>query len=152
MLSLHLTRILGAHNIRVIELADRPHFALETADCLPVLHSLLRQHLNGHAAIERDMDRLVNHTHTTVPQLTDQTVISQVPEVQLRLLKSWIWFVGVTQSINKRVWSLVQIVQVGQACTTLSQVERNKFGIDFIQPAQGVVGEALGIWTGLGLR
>ncbi len=81
MRAVDFPRVVGHDDVRMHELPDRFHLALETGDRLLVLHAIRRQHLQGHNPLELRMKRLVNRPHPAGAELRQEAIRADFAEV-----------------------------------------------------------------------
>jgi hypothetical protein len=67
------------HDIRVVQLGRCLRFVLETLQLLGIQGGGKRQHLQRHAAAERDLHRFINHAHAAAADFPNDAEISQWP-------------------------------------------------------------------------
>ena len=69
--------VLRPHNVRVVQLAGRSNFPLETLDDPFVLHHARRQQLDGHDPVQQPMTGPKHLPHPASPDLVQQHVVAE---------------------------------------------------------------------------
>ena len=69
-------RIVGGHNVRVIECGDCLDFVAKATDGLAVLHDPGREHFDGHDPTHLAVQRLEDGPHAAGPNAIQQPVLS----------------------------------------------------------------------------
>ena len=72
-----LARVVGPHDVRMIQPADRLHLATEAADGLGIVQVAVGQDLQGHDLVEVDLPGLVDDAHAAVADFLQQFVVAQ---------------------------------------------------------------------------
>ena len=67
----------GRDDARVVELADRLHFALESGDGLGVVHPLFGDHLQGDDAVELGVQGLVDRAHAALAEFLQKAILAE---------------------------------------------------------------------------
>ena len=72
-----LARVVGPHDVRMVQPADRLHLATEAADRLGIVQVAVGKDLEGDGLIEIDLPGLVDDAHAAVAQFLQQFVVAQ---------------------------------------------------------------------------
>ena len=80
LLAVVLTHFVNRHDARVIELGDGLGFILEAAQLGVVGQDSGLDHLEGDGAVERDLVRLVNNSHSAAAEFFLNLVVAEVAD------------------------------------------------------------------------
>ena len=72
-----LARVVGPHDVRMIQPSDRLHLAAETADRLGIVQVTMGKDFQGDRLVEIDLPGLVDDAHAAAAQFLQQFVVAQ---------------------------------------------------------------------------
>ena len=72
-----LARVVGPHDVRMIQSSDRLHLAAEAADRLGIIQVAMGKDFQGDRLVEIDLPGLVDDAHAAVAQFLQQFVVAQ---------------------------------------------------------------------------